>query len=110
MGFTSCKAGPDVWMRPGTKDDGSEYWEFVLLFTDNILAIMCDPEIGTRFTLIKESSIGPPTQYLGNKVSNVTLANGLTAWTFSSSQYTQSAVKNVKESLAKEGKKLPTHV
>ena len=115
MGFTSCKADPDVWMRPGTKDDGSEYWEFVLLYTDDILAIMCDPEkflreeIGTRFTL-KESSIGPPTQYLGNKVSNVTLANGLTAWTFSSSQYTQSAVKNVKESLAKEGKKLPTRV
>ena len=115
MGFTSCKADPDVWIRPGTKDDGSEYWEFVLLYTDDILAIMCDPEtflreeeLGTRFTL-KESSIGPPTQYLGNKVSNVTLANGLSAWTFSSSQYTQSAVKNVEESLAKEGKKLPTH-
>ena len=94
---------------------GSEYWQFVLLYTDDILAIMCDPEtflrteIGTRFTL-KESSIGPPTQYLGNKLSNVTLSNGISAWTFSSSQYTQSVVTNVKESLAKEGRKLPTRV
>ena len=115
MGFKSCKADPDVWMRPGTKDDGSEYWQYVLLYTDDILVIMCDPEtflrqeIGSRFTL-KESSIGPPTQYLGNKVSEVVLENGRSAWSFSSSQYTQSAVKNVEEYLARDKKKLPTRV
>ena len=26
MDFVSCKADPDVWFRPGTKDDGSEYY------------------------------------------------------------------------------------
>ena len=113
MGFKSCKADPDVWMRPGTKDDGSEYWQYVLLYTDDILVIMCDPEtflrqeIGSRFTL-KESSIGPPTQYLGNKVSEVVLKNGRSAWSFSSSQYTQSAVKNVEEYLMRDRKKLLT--
>ena len=87
MGFKSCKADPDVWMRPGTIDDGSEYWQYVLLYTDDILVIMCDPktflrqEIGSRFTL-KESSIGPPTQYLGNKVSEVVLEIGRSAWSF----------------------------
>jgi hypothetical protein len=25
MGFTSCKADPDVWMWPATKENGSEY-------------------------------------------------------------------------------------
>ena len=62
-------------------------------------------ELGQIFT-IKQKSIGPPTQYLGNKVSKVDLANGSTAWSFSSSQYIQNAVKNVEEYLDKKGEKL----
>ena len=113
MKFESCKADPDVWFRPGTKDDGTTYWQYVLLYTDDILAIMEEPEkflreeLGKRFTL-KEASIGPPTQYLGNKVSEVTLDNGNKGWAFSSSQYVQSAVKNVEYHLRKTGEKLPT--
>ena len=112
MGFESCKADPDVWMQPGVKDDGVEYWEYVLLYTDDILAIMTDPEsflrheIGTRFTL-KEKSIGPPSQYLGNKVSKVTLSNNVSCWSFSSSQYIQNAVQNVEDHLQSRGEKLP---
>ena len=53
-------------------------------------------ELGKRFTL-KEKSIGPPEQYLGNKVSLVTLENGVKCWSFSSSQYVQAAVKNVED-------------
>ena len=44
MGFASCKAYPDVWMRPGTKADGTEYWQYVILYTDKILAVMEEPE------------------------------------------------------------------
>ena len=82
MGFSSCKADPDVWHRPATCDDGTEYWQFVLVYTDDILAIMEEPErflrkeLGIWFT-IKEKSIGPPSQYLGNKVLQVTLENGV---------------------------------
>ena len=106
MGFESCCADPDVWMRPGTKSDGTKYWQYVLLYTDDILAIMESPEkfirqeIGSYFT-IKEKSIGAPTQYLGNKVSYVTMENGAHCWSFSSSQYVQNAVQNV-EKYAKE--------
>ena len=102
MGFTSCKADPDVWLRPALKANGVEYYQYVLLYTDDILAIMEEPErflreeLGKRFTL-KEKSIGPPEQYLGNKVSLVTLENGTKCWSFSSSQYVQAAVKNVED-------------
>ena len=40
LDFKSCKADPDVWMRPATRDDGTTYWEFVLIYVDDILAIM----------------------------------------------------------------------
>ena len=54
-------------------------------------------EIGEIFT-VKPSSIGPPTQYLGNKVSQVEL-DSVKCWSFSSSQNVKSAVKNVEEHL-----------
>ena len=68
-------------MRYGTKSYGTEYWKYVILYTDDILAVMEEPEkflreeVGKRFTL-KQKSIGTPTQYIGNKVSQVTMANG----------------------------------
>ena len=113
MDFESYKADPDVWLRPATQADGSEYYQYILLYMDDILAIMEEPEkflrkeLGARFTL-KEKSIGLPLQYLGNKVSQVTLQNGVTCWSFSSSQYIQNAVNNVENYLLKQGeKKLP---
>lgn len=113
MNFKSCQADPDVWYRPGTRDDGTEYWEYVLLYTDDVLAIMTDPEkfireeLDEKFT-VKPKSIGPPTQYLGNKVSEVTMENGVRCWSFSSSQYIQNAVNNVESYLSKSGESLPS--
>ena len=105
MGFTSCKADPDLWFRPATKSGGSEYYQYVLLYVDDILYLMEEPEnflqeeFAKRFVL-KEKSICLPTQYHGNKVLNVALDNGVKCWSFSSSQYIQNAVKNVEKYLA----------
>ena len=55
---------------------------------------------------MKEESIGKPTQYLGGKLREVTLENGASAWSFSSTQYVQAAVNNVEEYLMKKGEKL----
>ena len=76
LNFKSCPADPDVWMRPALKDDGTEYWEYVLLYTDDILCISANPErtirndIGKYFEL-KEESIGPPDLYLGGRLREV---------------------------------------
>ena len=51
-------------------------------------------EIGKYFNL-KESSIGPPNQYLGGKLREVELENGQKCWAFGSKQYVEAAVKNV---------------
>ena len=57
LGFQSCKADPYVWFRPSIKSDGTDYYQYVLIYTDDILAIMEEPErflcdeLGNVFTL-----------------------------------------------------------
>jgi hypothetical protein len=105
LDFSSCPADPDVWMRPAMKADGSEYYEYILLYTDDALCISEKPEMVLRRELgkyfeLKEESIGPPKIYLGGRVRKVQLDNGVECWAFGSSQYVQSAVRNVEEYLA----------
>lgn len=112
--FEPCPSDPDVWIRPAKRSNGEDYYEYVLLYVDDCLVIsenaerILRKEIGVHFTL-KPESIMPPSQYLGGRLSHVTLANGQRAWSFSPSQYVQEAVKNVENYLEKKGKKLPTN-
>ena len=39
IGYTPSKADPDVWIRPAVKPDGAEYYEMVLCYVDDVLAI-----------------------------------------------------------------------
>ena len=110
LGYESCLADPDVWFRPASRSDGSNYYEYILLYVDDMLAISMNPkgcieEIGEFFKM-KPESVGPPDIYLGGKVSKVTLPNGVEAHAYSASQYVQNAVKNVEEYLEKKGMKL----
>ena len=111
LGFTSSRADPDVWFRRAKRTSGEEYYEYVLLYVDDVLVIseraeqVLRKEIGQEFVL-KDESIGKPTQYLGGKLREVTLENGVSAWSFSSTQYVQAAVKNVEEYLSSKGEKL----
>eukprot|EP00957_Ditylum_brightwellii_P145906 11110800-Ditylum_brightwellii.AAC.1 len=80
LDFKSCPADPDVWMRPAKHSDGSEHYKYVLLYTDDALAIgefpgkMLRAETGKYFTL-KDESVGPHKIYLGGHVRKVTLEN-----------------------------------
>ena len=56
---------------------------------------------------MKKGSIGPPNIYLGNKVSKVTLENGVKCWSFSSAQYVTEAVNNVVRYLKTKGQSIP---
>ena len=115
LGFFSCQGDQDVWRRPRTRPDGSEYYEYCCLYVDDCLVISDNPEhiirneIGKHWEL-KKGSVGPPTIYLGNKVSHVTLENNISCWSFSSSQYTQAAVKNVQSYLKERNMTLPKKV
>ena len=102
--FTSCRADPDVWMRAAVDPDRREYWEYVLLYTDDCLVVshrgqsVLTDEIGKYFEM-KQESIAHPDIYLGGKLRKVELENGVFAWAFGSSQYVQAAVANVENYL-----------
>ena len=112
LGFQSCLADPDVWMREAKRADGTMYYEYVLLYVDDCLVIsenaekVLRDEIGDMWEL-KEESIGPPSLYLGGTMRQVELENGQMCWAFGSAQYVKSAVQNVEDYLAKKGKSLP---
>ena len=42
MGFKSSIADPDVWIRPATKIDDEQYYDFILLYVDDMFAISQD--------------------------------------------------------------------
>ena len=90
MGFSSFKADTNACLRTSLKYNGVEYYQQELLCTDNILELeepetFLREELGKRFTF-KEKSIGAPVQHLGNKVSLVTLEDGIKCWSFGSFQ------------------------
>jgi hypothetical protein len=84
LDFGSCPADPDVWMRKAKKPDGTCYYEYILLYTDDALVVRANAEqvlrkqLGRYFEL-KEESIGPPKIYLGGHVRKVQLENGVEA-------------------------------
>ena len=64
-------------MREAVTAEGAEYWEYILLYTDDVLVISDTGEktlrdgIGKYFQL-KEESIGEPKIYLGRHMRKVT--------------------------------------
>jgi hypothetical protein len=113
MGFKSCIADPDVWMRPASKPDGEEYYEYILMYVDDILAISYSPmptmEEIQRMIKFKNDAIEEPSNYLGAKLQRKEI-NGVTCWTITSTDYVKAAIENVEEGIHDKNWKLPTKV
>ena len=111
LGFQSSLADPDVWLRAATKGDGEQYFEYVLMYVDDILAISGDPgailrDVQTTFKL-KNDKIEPPEFYLGAKLQEKPI-NGIKCWTITSQDYVKAAVKNVEEATRDTSRSLPS--
>ena len=39
LGYYSCKAYPDVWMRACTNPDRTDFYEYIILYVDDILCM-----------------------------------------------------------------------
>ena len=112
MKYTRCKADHDVWYRPAVKPNGFEYYEYVLIFDDDILSISHDinatmKTLGNLYQL-KPGSVGPPDPYLRRNVGKFQLEDRTLAWFMSANDYVKAACANVVTMLEKDGLKLAT--
>jgi len=104
MGYTSCKADPDLWFKAMTRpDDNFKYYAYILCYVDDILVMHHDPmtvlDKINGYMPLKPSSVGDPDIYLGAKLRRTRLQNGVWAWGLSPSKYVAQAVKNCEQHL-----------
>jgi hypothetical protein len=108
LGYQPCQADPDLWYKSAVRpSDGFEYYSYLVVYTDDILALNHDSlavlrEIDKYFKM-KKGSMGDPDIYLGTKLRKVKLQNGAQAWSMSPSKYVQEAVSNVEQYLKQNG-------
>ena len=107
MGYTSCKADPDLWYKAETRpDDNFRYYSYILCYVDDILCIhhnaMTVLDQINKYLPLKPTSVGDPDIYLGAKLRKTRLANDVLAWSLSPSKYVAQAVKNCEKHLTEK--------
>jgi hypothetical protein len=117
-GYVSCKADPDVWLRPMTKPNGDTYWEYALCYVDDILIISHKPQeamdyLSSKYKL-KEGSVKEPDSYLGADIKKWNIESSAdptkTRWAMSSDTYVKRAVADVERELMQIDERLATKV
>ncbi len=106
-GFVSTIADPDVWIRPATCKDGYDYYEMLLVYVDNVLAISHEPKvlidaIGEYYKL-KPRSDKEPDIYLGANVKKLQMPDGRKVWATSPRDCIKNAIKTVEGLLVEDG-------
>jgi hypothetical protein len=120
IGFKPTRADPDVWIRPAIKPDGYKYYEYVLIYVDDILCcshkakdimdtlaglyrLKEDPKTGKKYD--------KPTRYLGANLCEYKLDDDMnTYWSISAEEYVKEAVRNVEAELDKVGMKFNSRI
>jgi hypothetical protein len=81
LGYTSCLADPDVWYRAARKDDSFQYYEYVLVYVDDLLVLSHQGEKTMKaledFYRLKDG-FAWPTKYLGAEVKRWNFPNDVT--------------------------------
>ena len=99
MGFVSTLADPDVWMRPATKKNGHEHYEYILVYVDDLLTISENAAQITQQLVddykYRLKDVGPPSKYLGAKIGKKILDHGMDAWFMSAEEYLKKAIPEI---------------
>ena len=98
LGYQSCKADPNLWLKPEIRpEDGIRYYSYLLYHVDDILYIHYNADaVLERLHKAFPLKVGyvEPDMYLGAKLCKTRLHNGIWAWAVSAAKYVQEAVRN----------------
>jgi hypothetical protein len=92
MGYTSCKADPDLWYKAETRPaDNFRYYAHILCYVDDILCVHHGPmsvlNLINGCMPLKPSSVCDPDIYLGTNLKMTRLDNGIWTWGLSPSKF-----------------------
>ena len=98
-------------LRPAIKPNSEEFYEYVLMYVDKILAISIDPteilkSMEGKTVKYKNGKIAPPEMYLGERLKRK-IINVNMCWTITSYEYLISAVQTIKDSITQNPCKMP---
>ena len=115
LGYKSCRADPDVWMRTATKDNGFEYYEYILTYVDDCLIISHDPkkiiQSLTEEYKYRLKDVGEPTRYLGAEVGKHDVnSDGTATWYMSARLYLKQAILEIERKWGNITKLFPRQV
>ena len=97
-------------MRKGENPAGEPVYEYILVYTDDILIISIDgKKIMNQLDqhcMVKKDSIGFPDIYLGAQVSEFVLSDGSRHYALSADKYVKEALQNVRDYLDSRNRQL----
>ena len=114
MNFHSTTGDPDVWIRPIVDDHGNEFYEYMLVYVDDIMCISFQPDRSINqltehgFTL-KGGKASKPDTYVGVELEHKRLnIHEVDCWTLNTTKYIKHAIENLEERLVSINRTLPT--
>ena len=110
--YVPLKEDPDVWIRPGVRTNGSEYYGMALCYIYDVIVIAAKPMKtmdGIRAVFkLKGDKAENTDMYLGASLSELEMGDGTRCWTMSSEKYVKAAIENVEARLAKSDLRFPS--
>ena len=107
LGFKSCYADNDVWLREQCKKDGSKYYEYVLIYVDDILCFSESPQLVmdqlSKLYRLKEGSVEKPKRYLGAQIEEFQVDDGRIVWAMNGRDYLTNAIRIIEKDLEESG-------
>lgn len=108
MNFNPTLADPDVWFRAAYKDDGFDYYEYLLVYVDDILVISHQPHVimeTIRSAYRLKEAPNAPSVYLGAMIKQWNIPNEIRmVWGMSSTSYIKESIRCVEMELSKVNK------
>jgi hypothetical protein len=113
MGFTPSRADMDMWYRRQTRPNGSEYYEYLVVYVDDVLIVSHDPQAIVKDIQSRPYELkggGAPDTYLGATIGRYKLTGELETWYMSSTQYLERAISVIEQKMGEilPGKKMVT--
>jgi hypothetical protein len=98
MGYVTCVANLNVWMKAKVRPTGDKYWEYILIYSDNILVMLHELQMVMqglmKAYMLKEGSVTKPKTYLGANLAEHIFSDAVDPetmhWSLSSNTYQES--------------------